>query len=215
MTENTNAALANGSDNTTPADAKKRESVATRAYVDGSGKDHKSPSAETTKLRLTFKGGTVREFSPANYPDPIKTALIWHGLSQKMGDTWAGAKGDIDVAIENADSMDEQLRNGTWTERAEGVGPQPTLVAEAVWRALVASSTDGGKTTPDGRPLDDARKATTIELCKDKATREGALKDDKIAAEYEAIKAERAAARAKDAADKAKDKTIGDAASKF
>ena len=126
-----------------------------------------------------------------------------------MGDVWAGAKGNIDEAIESADSMNEQLVSGVWTERAEGVGPQPTLVVDAIWRALGNTSTDGGVTTPDGKLLDEARKAAILAQCKDKAVRDGALKDPAIAAQYAAIQSERAAERAAKAAEAAKGLAIG------
>lgn len=196
--------MATNENGTTAAD--KRARVALRAYIesDADGKDQfkKTPSDKTTGLKLTFNdpAKTERVYTLADYPAMIQTMAAWHGLSQKIGDVWAGSKGNIDDAIEGADSMNEQLVSGVWTERAEGVGPQPTLVVEAIVRALIAK----------GETVDDARKLSILEKCKDKATRDGALKDPAIAAQYATIQAERAAARAKAAAEAAAGVTMAE-----
>lgn len=180
--------------------ASTRQRIATRNYRLPEGKTSRSASADATGLEFVWADKRpVSVYTLADLPESIRTALAWHGLSQKLGDGFASAKGDIDTAEETSDALYENLKNGTFVERAEGVGPAPTMVAEAIAEALRAK----------GETVDEARFNTIVEKVKDKATREGALKDPAIAASYAAIRAKRAAEKAAKAAEAAKGATIG------
>ena len=87
------------------------------------------------------------------------------------------------------------LKAGEWTERAEGVGPRPSIVADAIAAALVKQ----------GETVDEARMAAIREKVKVKETREGALKNPLIKAMYEQMRLEKAKERVKEAMAAAKD----------
>lgn len=175
-----------------------KTSVCKKVYVNSDGEDTRSATPHSKELRFNFANGNAHTVKLDDHPDAIKACLGWFGISEKYGNSYAGAKGDADTAEEAFLSMQEQLRGGTWVEKAEG-GPRPSLIADAIIAALTAA----------GQDVDEKRGTSIREKVKDKATRDGALKDPVIKAQYEAIKAARAAERAKAAAKLAKGAEIG------
>ncbi len=176
----------------------KKSGVCKKVYVAKDGTETRSATPDAEKLEFRFTNGNVHAVTLADEPKSIDTCLRWFGRSEKYGNAYANAKGSADDAEEMFLSMREQLVAGTWVERAEGLGPRPSLIADAIIAALVNS----------GETVDDTRAGVIREKVKDKATRDGALKDPAIKAEYESAKATRAAERAKKAAADAKGKTI-------
>lgn len=175
-----------------------KTSVCKKVYIDKDEVETRSATAGSVELQFRFANGNSHKVQLADHPAEIVTCLGWFGISEKYGNAYAGAKGDADAAEEAFLSMQEQLRGGTWVEKAE-VGPRPSLIADAIIAALNAA----------GQKVDEARAGTIREKVKDKPTRDGALKDPVIKAQYEAIKAARAAERAKAAAVLAKGAEIG------
>ncbi len=168
-------------------------SVCKKVYVAKDGTETRSATPDAVELQFQFQNGNTHSVKLTDHPGDILSCLTFFGISEKYGNAYAGAKGDAGDAEEKFLSMQEQLRGGTWVEKAEA-GPRPSLIADAIIAALTAA----------GEKVDDARAASVREKVKDKATRDGALKDPVIKAEYEAIKAARAALRAKEAAKVAK-----------
>ena len=189
---------------TTPApateSAPKKKGVCSKVYVDGEGNETRSatPGAVALEFRFNNAEKTVHRVTIKDHNAEIVTCLSWFGISEKYGNSYAGSKGDADDALEKFLSMQEQLVGGTWVEKADGVGPRPSLIGDAIIAALKAK----------GETVDDSRAASIREKVKDKTTREGALKDPAIKAEFEKAKAERAVARAKKAAEAAANVTI-------
>lgn len=168
-------------------------SVCKKVYVDKDGTETRSATPDAVELQFQFANGNTHAVKLTDHPAEILFCLTFFGVSEKYGNSYAGAKGDAGDAEEKFLSMQEQLRGGTWVEKAEA-GPRPSLIADAIIAALLSA----------GQKVDDARAAGVREKVKDKAIRDGALKDPVIKAEYESIKATRAANRAKEAAKAAK-----------
>jgi len=64
----------------------------------------------------------------------MQLKLALHGLSQKVGDSYAGC--EVDEIIAKATGVINDLKNGDWSSRVAGSGaPRTTLLAEAVVRA--------------------------------------------------------------------------------
>jgi hypothetical protein len=171
-----------------------RAKVAKRNYIDSDGNKSGSVPEVATALRLEFEGGESLQVQVEDFPVDIQARLAYHGLSQKIGDSWAGVKGDVSLALENAGTMIEHLMAGTWTEKATGLGPRPSLVADAVRRALEGA----------GQEVNEKRYAEIREKVKIKAEAKAALNNPTIKAAYDAIKAERAIERADKSANTAK-----------
>ena len=177
--------------------ADKKETVCKKVYIAADGNETRSAQPDADRIEFRFGNGNTHVVKLAAHPVAIRTCLGWFGISEKYGNAYAGVGGDADDAETKFLSMQEQLMAGTWVEKADA-GPRPSLIADAIIAALVAV----------GEKVDEGRAATIREKVKDKSTREGALNDPVIKAQYEAIKSARAAERAKDAAKKAKGETM-------
>ena len=124
----------------------------------------------------------------------IQARLMAHGTSQKLGDSFAGVKGDIDKGIENAQTVVERLQSGEWVRARESAGPRPSMVVDAVIAALI----------DDGQTVDDERRASITAKVRTSEGRETAMRNPAIKAQYETLRANAAAERAKAAKARAK-----------
>jgi hypothetical protein len=132
---------------------------------------------------FNFSEGTVLSMLVASVPETLRDRLICHGLSQKIGDSYAGAAGNVADAIDWAQTTIELLTNGEWSERKEGAVARPTRIVNAVIRVLTAS----------GKAFDEAK---LVANAKDKEWREKAMARADVKAAYDAIAAEEAAEKA-------------------
>jgi flavin-binding protein dodecin len=159
----------------------------------------KETAEDASSVTFTFSNGHSFTAAVSDFSDSIKARLLAHGISQKIGDSYASVKGIVDDAIENAEATYETLKNGEWSDRAEGVGPRPSMVADAIAQTL----RDTGET------VDEARMLSIREKVKVKETREGALKNPAIKAVYEQMRLEAAKARTQAAIEAAKNAPAG------
>lgn len=86
----------------------------------------------TGKIRFAFSDGRELVADASAIPEAVSGRLMLHGLSQKVGDSYAGAE-SVDEAYESARETIEQLVAGTWTTRTAGE-PRIGLVVEALAR---------------------------------------------------------------------------------
>ena len=173
--------------------------VCEKFYIDEEGGESRTASAQAVTLEFRFANGEKYAVHLSDHNADILTCLSWFGVSEKYGNSYAGVKGDAGEAEEKFLSMQEQLTGGIWVDRAEGVGPMPTLVVEAIAAAILATGRE-----PDRDAI--------REKIKDKDVRTGALKDPRIRAEYEKLRAERQAAKAAKAAEEAEGAEVGEIA---
>lgn len=175
----------------------KRNEIATKKIRD-----------DATGVDFNFSNGTVLSAELANLPELVNTKhgqvntrdyLACHGLSQKIGDSYAGCGGVVETAIDWAGATIETLERGDWSEVREGGGgvDRPTRVVKAVIRLL----TELGKTF-DQAALD--------EKYKSKEAREKAMARADVKAHYDAISLEEAQARANASKAKAAEATAAD-----
>ena len=102
--------------------------------------------------------------------DEMRERLMMHGLSQKIGDSYASAE-SVEQACDNATTQWDGLLNGDWATRATG-----GILAEALAQV-------------SGKPVEECRAA--LRLLDDKKKR-ALQKDARILAAIAAIQAERA-----------------------
>lgn len=97
----------------------------------------KATHVETQTVTFTFLDP---EGNPSGDPivaklsdlsETIRTQLALHGLSQKLGDSYAGAE-SLEAARGSVTGTLQQLVNGTWTQRSSGGGSKTSDLAEAV-----------------------------------------------------------------------------------
>ncbi len=140
-------------------------------------------------VRFEFANGEVLEVNVAQLPESIRRQALLHGVSQKVGDAYAGAE-SAEEALEAARSVVERLMAGEWRTTRQGSGkPRSTMLAEALSRL---TGRDVAECQERIAALDDAAV---------KALR----KHPQIQAELAKIRAERLAAKAEAGADSAPD----------
>lgn len=91
---------------------------------------------DETEQTVTFKfsNGSTLVAKLAEVPGMV-TRLALHGLSQKLGDPFAGAKGDVALAFGLASDAYGALKQNQWSERGKGEEEGPTIICEAIARA--------------------------------------------------------------------------------
>ena len=101
----------------------------------------KTYNDETGIVSITFSDpqGTVVELDTSKCSDEIRTLLMLHGASQKIGDSYAGVKGNYAEGINNAKAVVQQLLAGEWKATGEERGPRLQELAEAIARIKGAS----------------------------------------------------------------------------
>ncbi len=111
----------------------------------------KSVDVENQSVTFTFGDGGEAVARLADFSDEIVTQLALHGLSQKGGDSYAGAKSacaenDIDPeewSKAQVEGVIRQLTDGEWTVRREGGGGGGvTDLARALAEATGSDLTD-------------------------------------------------------------------------
>lgn len=90
---------------------------------------------EGSVLSFLFKDGSKVECDLEELNDDMTSALIVHGLTQKVRDSFAAAKGDVGAAVGSATKVWENLKSGQWNaSRASGTegAPRTNELAQAI-----------------------------------------------------------------------------------
>lgn len=85
-------------------------------------------------LYLNFANGDKLEFDLEKVNGQTQRRLAIHGASQKIGDSFAGVKGDFGQGIGNAQKVIDQLYAGDWEGEREGGGPRLAELSAAIAR---------------------------------------------------------------------------------
>jgi len=154
---------------------------------------------ETGVFSIVFADGKAAEVELDSLPNKIQRLLALHGLSQKLGDSYASVKGDVAAAQAKFEAVLTQLQAGEWKkarEAGEG-GSKITELAEAIARF---------KGLTDAAGVEKANKVVAAASKEQIATWRANTKLKAIIAQ---IRAEKAAARAAEAEKKAGEKQEG------
>jgi hypothetical protein len=101
----------------------------------------KSIAEDNSGVGFTFADGSVLTANLSELSDEMRTQLALHGLSQKIGDSYAGEDAENCETI--AGKVWEQLVEGNWSVRTGGgAGPRISQLAEALSRATEESVQD-------------------------------------------------------------------------
>jgi len=104
---------------------------------------------DTGEYSIEFSDGDKIEFNvDTDFPEETQRRLKFHGIRQKSGDSYAGAKGNVHVAKQNVKEVIDGLRAGEWnTGRGEGEArPRLGELAEALERVKGLSAEDAKAT---------------------------------------------------------------------
>lgn len=91
---------------------------------------------DVDKKTAYFEFGNQRtlELNCGELPAEIQIQLMLHGAIQKVGDSYAGAKGDYEGAIANAQGVIDALKAGEWGVAGDEARPRLAELAEAISR---------------------------------------------------------------------------------
>jgi hypothetical protein len=136
---------------------------------------------ETGVVRIEFTDGTKVEVNVNELSEDVRALAAFHGISQKLGDSYAGAD-SVDEARESAEAVRDNLLAGNWTAGREGGGGGVSILVQALFEA----------TQHEGRTLEDCQ-----ELVADMSDeqRKGLRQLPQIKANMDRIAAERAQKR--------------------
>jgi hypothetical protein len=118
-------------------------------------KAKKAPREDGDGIDFEFSDGNLLECLVSKIPQTVRDHLVLHGLSQKVGDAYAGMY-TVEECIEAATAMYERLVKGEWTaarQAGEGKGVSQLLEAvmqvtgkpKEVVQAMLDSKTDEEK----------------------------------------------------------------------
>ena len=89
---------------------------------------------ETGTVSIAFTDGSSADVELSSFSENIQKMLALHGLSQKLGDSYASVKGDVAAAKTKFEAVLTQLQAGEWKkarEAGEG-GSKVTELAAAI-----------------------------------------------------------------------------------
>lgn len=94
----------------------------------------KSVDEDSGQVEILFTTGERITAILEDLPDGIVTRLALHGLSQKLGDSYASVKGDAGLGYSRAQDVLSRLQSGAWAGAGGGGGMQLGELAEAIAR---------------------------------------------------------------------------------
>ena len=110
------------------------EQIAKKFYLAKDGTRTKSPGIDTVGLEWAFANGQNAVIELSEFNQDVLACAAWHGLSQKLGDKYAGMSAS--EAFEAWSEQREALAgtNGRWLKERESAGPRIGIIAEALFR---------------------------------------------------------------------------------
>lgn len=133
---------------------------------------------------LTFRWADDSEtvINPSDFHEDIIAHAVLHGLSQKLGDSYSGAGGDVDVAKAMFQETLDALNEGDWNRKGGGFS------TGGIWVEAMAKAS--------GNTIEEALAAWNDA---DDATKASIRKHPEVKAAKAQIDLERATAKAKSA----------------
>ena len=90
---------------------------------------------DTGVVYFAFGNGETVEIDSNSIPEDTRKQCTLHGISQKGGDSYAGAKGNYAEAIQSVKDIRDQLYAGAWKADRDSEGrPRLGELAEAIAR---------------------------------------------------------------------------------
>lgn len=190
-----------------------RTPIATKRFSDAAEDPDLTASwtAEAKVLVFTFSNGEERTLDPTTFPADMQQALLFHGASQKFGDSYSSAAKSAEKegvepvawAIDKFDTMLENIMESRWVDRATGLTSTNLLV-----QALIRASKE-----VYGADLPEEQAKTVIANMTEETRKQVIGKDTsmpEVRAAYMAIQAERMAERAAKAGGNTEGSQLGD-----
>lgn len=181
-----------------------KNKIAKKVYMQSDGSESSHATAETVSLEFRFADGETIPVTRDDIGDGCQTAAFWHGLSQKLGDSYAGTANPTEAREGNDKRQGlftvlELLKLNDWVRPGTGGGPRPSMLIDAILAAIEAA----------GKDVTDEIRENVRGMVKTPEDRKKALLNPQVSAQYERVRADRAASKA-EAAQKSADETAVD-----
>ena len=96
---------------------------------------NKEYDLDTGLVEFQFGNGKTLSCDSNKIPEETRKQLMLHGISQKVGDSFAGVKGNYAEGMQNAQDTIDQLYAGVWkAAREDDARPRLAELAEAIAR---------------------------------------------------------------------------------
>lgn len=105
--------------------------IAKISFLDNEGNESKSPTEYSETIRYRFVGKSPLDINISDFNADIIRIASAHGLKQKISDSYAEAKGDVDIAYGLAKDMVNRLQEGSWNIVTAGLARE-SLLAKAL-----------------------------------------------------------------------------------
>lgn len=179
-----------------------KSNVCKKVYTFPDGTTGAHAKQDAVSLSFAFTDGETIVVTPGDFPTEIQTCLMFFGISEKLGNAYAGAAkkaketGETvgEVAFDLFESLRERLVLGEWIAEREAGGPRIGQLVQAVINCKA-------------RQGETVEFTAVAEILKDKEIREMVEKDPVVVAEVASIRATAAAERATAAAAAAEGQT--------
>jgi len=136
-----------------------------------------------SSIKFTWADETVTEVAMAGFSPEIVERAAKHGISQKLGDSYSGAAGDVQAAKAALMETLDALREGDWNRKGGGIS------SGGIWVEALARAAD-----------DTIEKALEAWNTMGDAERSAMRKDSRVKLAKAEIEVERAKAKAEEAA---------------
>ena len=140
--------------------------ICNKSYVDMHGEVSKHAHDSAIAVRFAFANGNTHDVERASFNQTVQDCFLLNGMSQKLGDKFAGSAGPDeaeDMFLDLLESLSGD--DGTWIKVGERAGPRTTVLAEALHRAKSDKypSVEAAATAVSGWDAD-KRKAASVPL---------------------------------------------------
>ncbi len=182
-----------------------RQNVATKRFINRDESEVSHASSEAVAVKFAFTNGAEIVIDPKDLPKNVRDAALMHGLSQKVGDAYAGsanADGDpIAWAHEKAETVVANMMAGLWVTQREAGAPRVSMLLAAFKETVEAA----------GKVFDEAKmQAKLVDEKTGAAFRKQVLANAAVKAVYDRMRREAAEAREAVSATAAEGVTIDD-----
>lgn len=107
---------------------------------------------------FSFGEGTNLALELDSLSPEIQRQLMIHGALQKIGDSYAGAKGDYTVGIAAAQAVIDLLKSGNWRASREGSGTSGPRIGELANAVARVKGIELGEAAAKVAALDDEQR---------------------------------------------------------
>ena len=117
-----------------------KQNVCKKTYISEDGSESSHWNIDAVKLRFAFSNGVTHDVALGQFPESIRGALAFFGISEKLGNSYAGAAKKAEelgeevgsVAEDMFSALFERLELGEFIAARESTGPRIAQMVLAI-----------------------------------------------------------------------------------